>query len=801
MLIFGPRLPTPRGGSALLFGAIICLVVSMAVVTFLGTALRGERWTEQQALERRLELAADSGINLAMATLWSEFQAEYQGRRRAHWDFKAFLDGEEIGDQSLAANPVRIDMRKRAPLPGRGEKQPRLAGVDFERLELTRFDLPTGVRLEFSAATSAGLDLENARRIERGLSKAFTIEAEPWDGLDYALLANNINCLMCHTQVDNAQRFYALDPADGGYQRVKVGSLESLQLRESPESWIAGTLYLAGLGLDEGGHPINNWSNLEFKSRAFGTNGEISLDHWGAMQPMDLDPGDPSSPLAMQNLYLNYNQDPERQVDGYLPESFPSPFPDDGGFDPTTGQPVDADRGNRRLDASEFEAIASLASGSLSGGSIGVATPGERIDSAEGLAALRAGGTSGLGAVTEGNVVLHGTADNPIRLDGEIAIQGDLIISGYVVGEGALRVSGNVYIPSDIQYLDDHSADGDRVYGTSPDGETNSLAIASGGNISVGDIFRPEWGAGAPITGEAWGGYNFIIDELANFNRMEWMRTQPTLPGVTKRVQVGSQEVQEERYNWESYQVQELEPIMEYQGGQNMGEYGNQGGSWVQVGTRPVTRTRRRKVGAPWYETVVKPIYQNVTPQHTNPHYRGPDYVARYYNFTAGSTVPIFNKNGHFDATTSTWISADRAADWGTRDLTHADPDNPKDPILYPASGPDPVVSTLTASGGWLSDKLLQGLLSSEQAARDGSTFMIDATLYSNNSIFGIVPSMGAPGLNGRLQINGSVVAADVGLLAPSGVQLNFDDRSRQRLDITADTEVTIRQQVRLPGN
>ncbi len=53
-----------------------------------------------------------------------------------------------------------------------------------------------------------------------------------------------------------------------------------------------------------------------------------------------------------------------------------------------------------------------------------------------------------------GNLYLHGTAANPIMLDGPLVARGDVIISGYVSGQGAIYAGGNVYVPDSVQYVD-----------------------------------------------------------------------------------------------------------------------------------------------------------------------------------------------------------------------------------------------------------------------------------------------------------------------------------------------------------
>ena len=60
--------------------------------------------------------------------------------------------------------------------------------------------------------------------------------------LDYALLANNVNCILCHATIDDAARVFNKDPSKfGTFDRVKVGALESLMLRGSSTTTIAGT--------------------------------------------------------------------------------------------------------------------------------------------------------------------------------------------------------------------------------------------------------------------------------------------------------------------------------------------------------------------------------------------------------------------------------------------------------------------------------------------------------------------------------------------------------------------------------
>lgn len=53
----------------------------------------------------------------------------------------------------------------------------------------------------------------------------------------------------------------------------------------------------------------------------------------------------------------------------------------------------------------------------------------------------------------KGNMVLWGTEENPIVIDGPVVVRGGLIIKGYMKGKGCLYVQGNTYIPDDLMYV------------------------------------------------------------------------------------------------------------------------------------------------------------------------------------------------------------------------------------------------------------------------------------------------------------------------------------------------------------
>ncbi len=487
------RVPKGKRGLAMVPTIALLTMMAILVLAYASVAIDSVRWTQQQTDEQRLENAAESALALAVNGIWTPFAQARVGVRTRPVDFRVHMDRIGVLDQSVAVDPVAVDLRPLLDLPTDLRGQDELSNVSVGDITVMREDAGTRSLLTFRAAVSLTPLNGNRDRgkLKKTVEQVWSVERADWDGLDYALLANNINCIMCHASIDNAQRLYNTDPAlYNTFDRVKVGSLESVEMRNAVESSIAGTLYLGGRGYDSAGSTITNWPDRDLRSRLFDAHGVLQEDALGNTVSTRLQPANSLTPAPMENLYLDYGAGGVLP-DGFIPEAFPSVFVDDGGIDPLTGLPVPGNEGNRIVDDSEFYATVADSHGTLAGGSIHVSPLGGVVDTAAEVSALRTGNVASLASVTEGNVYLVGTEANPILLGGEIAVNGDLFLRGVVKGTGTLRVSGNVYIPSDLEYSDGTDAYGSRTYGVGTGGEGNSLAIASGGNILVGNIFHP----------------------------------------------------------------------------------------------------------------------------------------------------------------------------------------------------------------------------------------------------------------------------------------------------------------------
>ncbi|MEX1025174.1 MAG: hypothetical protein WD226_08870 [Planctomycetota bacterium] len=783
-----------RRGIALIPTLLIVSAMTVFVMALFSAVLAGKKTTNLHTDDYELSSAVESVAMLATERLWSDYLASEGGAAGNIGSFRDFLSDQGIAADAGSQPPTReqgFDLLPLLDLPVvRGT--PTFNNVRIESMRVVRRDVATSdstqLWITVQAATNRGLGIVNPV-LNRAVQQVWTVEPEQFAGFDYAMLANNVNCIFCHTQVDSVERWFNQNSEDyGTFDRIKVGTLESLMLRHDmmgvnssvndmdADAVIAGTLYSRGPAMLHDGSPISNWSDLTLQSFGFDSEGRVLEDQWGGESLVPLAPaGDPPQPL--ENLYVGYSSDYSSMVDGNLPTEFPPPIPDNGGIDPVSGARTTAGAGDRVIDDNEFFAVAMQAEGAITAGVLNLsphnASPIDTVS--EYSHAVFTGNQSSLQQSVEGNVILTGTATNPITIDGTVAIDGDLVINGYVKGEGTLVVRGNVYIPTDVQYLDGADSNGNRTFGLAADGTTNALALSAGGNVVIGDYQRPSGYAsgsseivtGSPnaaASGNEVNAWNFSLAEMALFNRGEWSRTQEFLPGPNGAM-----------------------------------------------------------VPNPHYATYNDPG-------------SGELYVPRYYRYGVDDVVPIYNVGttitdgsgnhvSHFyDPALDTWISdsnipawevyAEVPLDWNSLFLNTLDPSDPNEADLFDAGGnPIAVIREITPGGGWISDAMYkEGVRYFEASVHPhGEPMKIDGLLYTNNGIFTLV-ARDSP-MFGRMVLNGGIVAADLGMLVPGkydptnalsnqsalsdyavGLQLNYDKRLKELLTIANPLQVQLRR-------
>jgi Tfp pilus assembly protein PilX len=662
-------------GAALLIVMALLLMLTVLGVQMVNTSNDDVTMAGNQTDASNSFYAAESGQAIAKSILWTNFvnwasvdPPKKSGETGSLATYTTYLD--EIGLKDSTSMVVTKSMKM-------SESQ------QIETVVASRLDQAGSTQI---TVASVGLDRDGAKQ---GISAQYRVEGAPFKGFDFAILAKNINCIMCHAQVDNVQRVFNSDPEKmGTFDRVKVASLESMLLRTtSAESQIAGTLYTRGIVTDKAGVPISNLSPGGMGLGGYQidpTTGKIieGLTEVALTNTT-------GSPLPTNgNLYMNYPTVEGDMTDGILPDKFPPPFPDDNG--------------NKVVDNAEFANVANKALGSVSGGIIYTVPNGSTYSSAS---LPGSGNTSSISKSFSGNLILVGTATKPIELSGDIAVDGDVVIQGPVKGSGQIYARGSVYVTGNMTYADGTKA-GNRTFGIAQDGTANALSIAAGKNILVGDYLTPAGGnimSTASIDPGNLSGTtknSFTMSEISLFNRGEWTRTQPTLPSST--------------------------------------------GAMVANST---------------YD---------------------PTYVPRYYTMNAGDPVYIYNKNTaskgtYWDPATKSWKGVEHVGNYDLGLLTKI---NSGDPALSGAK-----TLALSSTNNWISPQTLKSLwMADESSRKSGSEFKIDGQLYTNNSIFTLTRSSSKTG--GKMTINGAVVAADVGMLAPKGLNLHYDPRLKSFLKI-----------------
>ena len=106
-------------------------------------------------------------------------------------------------------------------------------------------------------------------------------------------------------------------------------------------------------------------------------------------------------------------------------------------------------------------------------------------------------GPSGNAALADnGALVLIGTQANPIVVDGPVVVDSDIIIKGYVKGQGTIYSGRNVHIIGDIKYVNPPTwahPDSDDAAVEAANAQKDMLGLVAKGNIVVGDPSDSAW--------------------------------------------------------------------------------------------------------------------------------------------------------------------------------------------------------------------------------------------------------------------------------------------------------------------
>ena len=106
-------------------------------------------------------------------------------------------------------------------------------------------------------------------------------------------------------------------------------------------------------------------------------------------------------------------------------------------------------------------------------------------------------GPSGNSSLADrGALVLEGTSTNPIRIDGPVIVDSDVVIKGYVTGQGTIYSGRNIHILGNIQYVNAPSwphPDSHPDATNQANMKKDLLGLAAKGNIVLGDYTAGDW--------------------------------------------------------------------------------------------------------------------------------------------------------------------------------------------------------------------------------------------------------------------------------------------------------------------
>ena len=90
-------------------------------------------------------------------------------------------------------------------------------------------------------------------------------------------------------------------------------------------------------------------------------------------------------------------------------------------------------------------------------------------------------------------LVLEGSQSNPIRINGPVVVSNDVVIKGYVTGQGTIYSSRNIHILGDIKYVNPPNWANKEAASGNGNSSKDLLCLAAKGNIVMGDCTSSSW--------------------------------------------------------------------------------------------------------------------------------------------------------------------------------------------------------------------------------------------------------------------------------------------------------------------
>lgn len=766
-------------GMALLLALLAIITILAATALVMGSVQSAKHDTDSAVNGVLLEEACKAGIDIGIEQVWNQYVTGRGNTTGNLASYHVFIDAIVRNNEDINRNGFRdgnerdfngngtFETGARASIVS--EDNPRVldSGAEIASLAVDRTDDVTGVVLTLHATGRLG-------ELTKTAVQALRISGERFAGFKFAVLANNVNCILCHAEFHQNDLMQNNDPTQyGNFDRVKLASLESLLIRKTEaDSRVAGTTYTRGRVYNKDGSLLNaaGIASSELQGWGFSNqNGKILQDPaTGAMSEVGLSNATVDSEGKLSqfaNLYLNYPTEKENMTDGELPMNFPSPFPDDNG--------------DRRVNPEEFAKYVNSANGSINfelppeevGGAIkagvaygvpsGATYTGTSLPTASDASTLAQLANEG---TYEGNLILVGTNDDPIVIENKVAINGDLVIKGQIKGRGQIMVSGNVYVVGDVTY-----ADAPGKFGEAADGTENAFALEAGGNILMGDYVTIRAKNDYVTTKVTSTKYNDTVNTdvwQGKFARVDTSSATATMSSG-KTTAVGY---------FDAGMVDAGAPTGTTQ-------------TWTYTSAGKTHTVYEKPEGMYSFTTAELTLFNRMERQKASPPgsadynatYYIPGYTPRYYKLR--DSAPIYQ----YRVTSST------SADLKEHAVNYLSPgietlsENPADPKYI---GSNATVLSLSPKGNWISESTLRQIWFADEQWRQTQTnpdpkdpdrnripWRFDGLLYTNNCIFGVTRGNTRHGSRtyGMMILRGGIVGADLGMLvADSGHEAEY---------------------------
>ncbi len=799
-------------GMALLLAVMAVIMIAGAVVLVMISVQNSFNLTNRANNEVVLDEACKAAIDIGIQRVWNAYVVGNGNTTGNLASYRVFINNIVLNNEIL--NGVQRDyngdgavtLNPPATLYSANNTRTLPNGAVISGLQLSRCDDTSSVMLALTATVQV---TTGPTPQTKTATQSVKIAGAPFAGFQFAILANNINCILCHADFRNMD-MYKKDATGaivlktnaerpyGTCDRIKVASLESMMIRtDEADSRTAGSWYTRGSVFDKNSNLLNAsainsaFSTAKFGAYSFsGTNGKMTQNSSGAMTSNALTNATVSNgcPAQFANLYLNYPKDNAKMTDGPLPQSFPPPFPDENG--------------NKKVDTAEFQTTMNTATGAITGGiAVGVAATGTYSGTTLPTSTNSATMTQLATGKYDGNLILVGTTANPITINDKVAVNGDVVIKGVIKGYGSLQVSGNVYVVGDVTY-----ADAAGKFGEAADGTQNAFALAAGGNVMMGDYTTRRamnnyvtTKSGSTyidtVDTDVWQGQFTRVDKTTGTATMSTNKT--TLVGYMDADVVDTGVVPTGAGTVTSTST--YTGVSPYAGTHTVKKQPESQTSFTSSELMLFNRMERQKWAPPGNADY-------------NANYYIPNYTPRYYKLNDSAGVYEYRVTS---STNSNLV--EHTVNYASPGVT-ALTTNPADAYYM---GANAAVLSLAPKNGWISDSKMRQIWYDDELARrttktvvNGSTtyspFRFDGLLYTNNSIFGLARSNGrhGSGMYGKLWVRGALVCADLGLLSVDngytastspyygGVSVYYDKRVTAFLNIADPTQVTFTRSV-----